>query len=328
MKTKKVLWIILLMAIVIASIFVIINGDNYKNEKLEEEEKISVVVSNFASYDFLRAIAKGVEGVEIKFLLGPGKDSHSYEPTAQDLIAIQNSDLFVYIGGDMEEWAQKVISSLNTSTTKVYCIADDVEVAKKNDVDGVEEIEDEHEHIHDESAFEEHIWTSPKNAKEMVNLLCVELSKIDNKNAELYNINAENYIKEIENVDEKIRNVVENKVRGHLIFGDKMPMQYFIDYYGLKVSAAFSGCTTDAEPSSKTIAYLIDLAKTQKTPVIFYIELNNGKVAKTIADEVGNGCEALKIQTLHNVEKDDFVNGETYVSLMERNIEVLKKALQ
>ena len=127
----------------------------------------------------------------------------------------------------------------------------------------------------------------------------------------------------------KIRKeIVDNKVRDRLIFGDKMPMQYFINYYGLKVSAAFSGCSTDAEPSGKTIAYLINVAKEEKIPVILYIELNTGKVASTIASEVGDECTAMKIQTLHNVEKDDFKNGETWVTLMERNIDVLKKALQ
>ncbi len=107
-----------------------------------------------------------------------------------------------------------------------------------------------------------------------------------------------------------------------------MPMQYFIDYYGLEVSAAFDGCSTETEPSAKTIAYLQDKAKEEQIPVILYIELNDGRVAKTIANEVGNGCKAMQIQTLHNVSYDDFKNGETWVSLMERNVDVLKTALQ
>ena len=107
-----------------------------------------------------------------------------------------------------------------------------------------------------------------------------------------------------------------------------MPMQYFINYYKLEVSAAFSGCSTETEPSAKTIAYLENKIKEEKIPVVLYIELNNGKVAKTIADEVGNDTQAMQIQTLHNLSLEDFNNSETWVSLMTRNIEVLKKALQ
>ncbi len=325
MNKKKIMWCILLFIVIFASLYVILNVRK-DNESIENEDNIKVVVSNFASYDFLRAIVGDTKNVELKFILGPGKDSHSYEPTAQDLIDIQNADLFVYIGGKMEEWSLKVLESMDKGKLNPFCIANDVELVEEKEIDGVEEHEEEHEH--EEGAFDEHIWTSPKNAKLMVKSLCNEMIKIDNKNEEIYTLNAEKYIKEIERVDNEIKDIVDNKVRDRLLFGDKMPMQYFIDYYGLKVSAAFSGCSTDAEPSGKTIAYLISVAKEEKIPVILYIELNTGKVASTIASEVGNGCTAMKIQTLHNVEKDDFENGETWVTLMERNIDVLKKALQ
>lgn len=323
MNIKKIMWILLLVVIIATCGVVILKG-NKENTKESDANEINIVVSNFASYDFLRAIVGNNNDVAIKFILGPGKDSHSYEPTAQDLIDIQNADLFVYIGGKMEEWALKVLDSMGKEKINAFCIADDVELAEEKEIDGVEEHEEEHE----EGAFDEHIWTSPKNAKLMIKSLCSEIIKIDPKNADIYNKNAEEYIKKIERVDTEIRTVVDNKVRDRLLFGDKMPIQYFIDYYGLKVSAAFSGCSTDAEPSGKTIAYLIKVAREEKIPVILYIELNTGKVAKTIANEVGDNCKAMKIQTLHNVEKDDFENGETWVTLMERNVEVLKEALQ
>ena len=162
----------------------------------------------------------------------------------------------------------------------------------------------------------------------MVNTLEKSMEEIDSSNSSKYKQNAENYIAKIKNVDKQIQEIVDNKKRDRLVFGDKMPMQYFINYYKLQVSAAFSGCSTETEPSSKTIAYLVNKAKEENTPVIIYIELNNGKVANTIANEVGNGCKAMQIQTLHNVSKTDFDNGETWVSLMERNLDVLKAALQ
>ena len=337
MKIKKVILIILAILIVVGAGFAIFKiGDNKK----KDSSKKQVVASNFASYDFLRAIIGDNENIELTFLLGPGKEAHSYDPTAKDLTLIQNADLFVYIGGEMEQWAEKVLDSLKEEKdVKTICIANFVDTIEEQEVDGAEEEEEHHheheedvdeheeEHEHEEGAFDEHIWTSPSNAIKMVNRLEQAMEEIDDKNSEKYKQNAENYISQINDVDNQIKEVINNKVRNRLIFGDKMPMQYFINYYGLEVSAAFNGCSTETEPSAKTIAYLEDKVKQEKIPVVLYIELNNGRVAKTIADEVGNNCQAMQIQALHNVTLDDFNNGETWVSLMRRNISVLQAAL-
>ena len=224
----------------------------------------------------------------------------------------------------MEKWADKVLEPLNKENTKIICIADDIETIEEQEIDGAEKEEEEEEG--EISSFDEHIWTSPANAIIMVNTLEKAMEEIDAENSEKYRQNAENYIEQIKEVDSKIREVVDNKVRDRLIFADKMPMQYFMNYYGLKVSAAFSGCSTETEPSASTIAYLEQKVKDENIPVVLYVELNNGKVANAIAE--GTGCEAMQIQTLHNVKKDDFDNGETWVSLMTRNIDILKKALQ
>lgn len=320
MKGKKIFLIILLLVIVFCFVILIFKSKN----KEEVNDKIKVVSSNFASYDFLRAIIGDNKNVELTFLMGPGKDSHSYEPSANDLIKIQNSDLFVYVGGEMEKWSDKVLDSLNTDKKEIICIADFVDKIEEKDVDGAEE--DEHHEEHEEGAFDEHIWTSPANAIKMVNALEEAMEKIDNKNSAKYKENADKYITEIEEIDNKIQDIVDNKVRERLVFADKMPMQYFIDYYNLKVSAAFNGCSTETEPSAKTIAYLQNKVKEENIPVVLYIELNPGKVANTIANETG--AVAMQIQALHNVSLDDFNNGETWVSLMNRNLDVLKKALQ
>ena len=326
MKLKKVILVIVLIAIILVGIIAgVVFGKKNKTLNNNNTEKIKVTASNFASYDFLRAIIGDNDNVELTFLLGPGKDAHSYDPTAQDLITIQNSDLFIYIGGEMEKWADRVLPTLDTSNTKVICVADDIKTIDEQEIDGAEPEEEEDE---EEAAFDEHIWTSPDNAITMVNTLEKSMEEIDSSNSSKYKQNAENYIAKIKNVDKQIQEIVDNKKRDRLVFGDKMPMQYFINYYKLQVSAAFSGCSTETEPSSKTIAYLVNKAKEEKTPVILYIELNNGKVANTIANEVGNGCRAMQIQTLHNVSKTDFDNEETWVSLMERNLDVLKAALQ
>ena len=327
---KKIVLIVLAIVIVIGSVIAIaIGGNNKENAKT----KFKVVSSNFASYDFLRAIIGDNKDVELSFLLGPGKDAHSYDPTAQDLIKIQNSDLFVYVGGEMEKWSDKVLESLNTEGNKIVCIADFVETIEEKEVDGAEEENEHHEEgeehkEHEKGAFDEHIWTSPENAIKMINALEKTMEDIDEENANKYKENADKYIEQIKEVDEKIQNIVDNKVRDRLIFADKMPMQYFIDYYNLKVSAAFNGCSSETDPSAKTIAYLENKVREENIPVVLYIELNPGIVARTIANDIGNGCETMQIQTLHNISLDDYRNGETWVSLMTRNIDVLKKALQ
>lgn len=322
MSIKKIFLCIIVVLIVVLLGFTMFKTSN-NNESEVSNDKISVVVTNFASYDFVRQIIGDSDKIELTFLLGPGKDAHSYDPTAQDLITIRDSDLFVYIGGEMEKWSDKVLDSLDDTDTKVLCIANDVEKIEEQEVDGAEAEEEEEE---EEGAFDEHIWTSPKNAISMVNALKNEIIKLDSSNSEKYTQNANSYIALIEDVDSKIQEIVDNKVRDRLVFADKMPMQYFINYYNLKVSAAFSGCSTETEPSAQTIAYLENKIKEENIPVVLYLELNNGKVAQTIAAETG--CQAMQIQSLHNVTLDGFENGETWVTLMTKNLDVLKKALQ
>ena len=226
MKVKKVLLAILAILIVLALGFALFKiGESKKRNP----NKIQVVVSNFASYDFLRAVIGDNENVELVFLLGPGKDAHSYEPTAQDIVTIQNADLFVYVGGEMEQWTDKVLDSIDTKDMKIVCIADAVDTIDEQEIDGAEE-----EHEHEEGAFDEHIWTSPSNAIKMVNRLEKAMEEIDNNNAQKYRENANKYIAQIRDVDKQIQNIVDNKVRDRLIFADKMPMQYFIEYYDYK----------------------------------------------------------------------------------------------
>jgi len=287
----------------------------------------SVVASNFASYDFLRAIIGDDSEVKLTFLLGPGKDAHSFDPSPQDVVTIADADLFVYIGGEMEQWTDRVLAS-TPPKGKSMKISDFVATAPEKPIDDMQEDEEEYGHEHEaEGAFDEHIWTSPANAVAMLEALGEQLCEVRPAKCEAYRQNVARYRDQIQQVDAQISAVVAARTRGRLVFADKMPMQYFIDYYGLQVSAAFDGCSSDSEPSAKTIAALEDRIRSERIPVVLYIELNPGRVAQLIASDVGN-CTPLQIQTLHNVSREDFENGETWVSLMSRNVEVLRQALQ
>ena len=319
-KNKKIaiyLVIFIIAILTIGSIAINNNQENIDNDKLK------IVATTFSTYDFSRQIVG--KDANVTYLLGPGVDSHSYEPSASDLIKIKNADVFIYVGGEMEKWVDKVLESdvVDTTKTKLICVTDCVETIDEIEVDGAEEDTEEDEK---EGAFDEHIWTSLDNAEEMVSYLAKLFSELNPDDSDKYNTNSENYISQIKDVKDKIQKVMDNKKRDILIFGDKMPMQYFINEFDLRVSAAFSGCSTETEPSAKTIAYLVQKVKEENVPVVLYIELSSGKTAISIANETGT--KAMQIQTLHNVSKTDFENKETYVSLMTRNIEVLKEALQ
>ena len=323
MRLKKIISLILLIIILIGVIYLMIKTDNIN--KYEDNSKPTVVVTTFSSYDFVRQIAK--DKVNLIFLLGPGIDSHGFEPGAQDIIQIENADLFIYVGGTLEPWSSKVVQNL-PKEVKTLRLIDSIELLEEVKIDGTI---DSHNHVHsenkeiDEREYDEHIWTSLENATKMIDFIESGLSNIDKENESFYKENAENYKNEINGVKNEIQEIVDNSKRKRLVFGDKMSMLYFIEEFGLEVSAAFNGCAEETVPTSSQVAYLVDLINKENIPVVLYIELSNGKVAKTLSEETG--AKMMQIQTLHNISKEDFENGETYVSLMKRNAEVLKQAL-
>lgn len=319
MKIKKIILSFLLIIIILSVIILTFYSGNVN--KITKTDKIKVVVTNFTAYDFVRQVAG--DNVELTMLVSPGVEAHSYDPTAHDLSLIQNSDIFIYIGGEVEAWVERILESTNLSKVRLVCLLDTVDLIEETDIEGIETTQ---KHEHEEQEFDEHIWTSPANAIKMVAGIERVMIEIDDENEKTYTENAQEYISKIRKVQSQIQDIVDNRVRNRLVFADRMPMQYFINEFGLEVSAAFSGCSTETEPSSSTIAYLVDKVKEEKIPVVLYIELSTGNIAKIISEETG--CDMLRIQSLHNVTKSDFENGETYVSLMTRNLEVLKKALQ
>jgi zinc transport system substrate-binding protein len=254
-------------------------------------------------------------------LLKPGAEMHSYEPTPQDIINISNADIFIYVGGDSDNWIEDVLKDINTDKTKIIKLMDLVDVVEEEHVEGMEEHEEEEEEVE----YDEHVWTSPINAITIINKLKEEIIKVDNDNKSLYEDNSNNYTNELSNIDNEIRSLVKNAKRKELIFGDRFPIRYFVEEYGLSYYAAFPGCSEQTEASAKTITFLINKVKKDNIPVIFHIELSNGNIAKTIAEETG--AKVLEFKTAHNISQDDFDAGITYVDIMKSNIEVLKEAI-
>ena len=293
----------------------------------EAGEKISVVSTIFAPYDFVRQIAGAL--AEVTMLLPPGTESHSYELTPQDIIKIQNCDIFVYVGGDSDAWIHEVLESMDTGKMKIITLMDCVEVVEEEIVEGMENDHDDDHHGHDEDhaqEYDEHVWTSPRNAKNIVSKLSDALCGTDPANAVAYKANAEAYKTLLDALDARFRAVVDGAARRTLIFGDRFPFRYLADAYGLEYYAAFPGCSTETEASAATVAFLIDKARAEGIPVVFHVELSNKKMANTIGEETG--AQVLLLHACHNVTRDEMADGITYLELMNQNVENLKEALK
>lgn len=293
--------------------------------KKKDDGKLNIVTTLFPQYDFTKQIV-GDKG-KVTLLLSPGMEAHSYDPTPSDIVKINESDLFIYTGDYMETWAAKIIKSLEKDVD-VLDVSKGITVIKTEDEEhGHEDEEDAHdheEHEHDH-VYDPHIWTSPVNAKIMVNNILDEVIKVDPDNKEYYQKNAENYLSHITDIDTQLKEVTSNADIKTIYFADKFAMYYFVKEYGLDYVAAFDSCTSESEPSAKLVAKIVDAVKADHAPVVYYAELSNHKAADTISKETNT--KALLLHSCHNVSKEEFENGATYVSLMKQNIENLKKGL-
>ena len=289
----------------------------------KSNDKLSIVSTIFPGYDFARQIAD--KNADITMLLSPGMESHNYDPTPQDIIKIENADIFIYVGGESDEWVDDILDNIDTSKTKVIKMMDSVDTLEEEVVEGMQEETEEETGGEHEEEYDEHVWTSPKNAIKLTKAISNAIIEKDAENKEQYESNTTAYVEKLESLDSDFKAIINNASRKEIIFGDRFPLRYFVEEYGLTYYAAFPGCSSDTEANASTIAFLIDKVKEDQIPVVFYIEMSNQKIAKTIAEETG--AKTLEFHTAHNVTKQEFNNRITYIDIMKNNIKVLKEAL-
>ena len=305
---RKILTLIFTLALLASSLFACksTGGDG----------RIKIVATIFPAYDFARNIAG--ERADVSLLLPPGVEPHSYEPTPKDMVSIQNCDLFIFNGGESESWIENVLTSIDGGF-KTLKMTDGVDTL-------LEEDGNENEHGHgDEPEYDEHIWTSPVICKDICAAISEALCEKDPENAADYKQNAAAYIEKLNTLDREIKDTVKSAKRRVLIFGDRFPFKYFSSEYGLDCYAAFPGCSTQTEPSAAKMAELIDKARNEHVPAVFYIEMSNMRVADTLAESTG--ARKLLLHSCHNLSRDELERGEDYISLMKKNLENLKIAL-
>ena len=310
---------IILILVTLAAILYGVSGCKQNQNAITRnvDGKINVSVTIFPPFDFVRQIAR--DRVNLTMLLSPGAESHSFEPSPRDIITIQNSNVFIYVGGDSDKWVYRILQSMNTDKMKILAMIDTVDAVEEEIVEGME-AEDE-----DEIAYDEHVWTSPRNVILIINAITELLSEADPANAAFYRQNAATYNEELAQLDIAFREVVAGANRNTIVFADRFPFRYFADAYGLTYFAAFPGCSTETEASAATVAFLINKIRTEKIPVVFHIELSNERMADTISGETG--AKKLLLHACHNISKQDFDAGLGYLDFMRRNVENLREAL-
>lgn len=315
----------ILLIVMCAVLFIACN----KKKPTGETSEFSVVAVNFMCYDLARAVCgtgdasvnKVFSGMQrtpadLQLILKPGTDLHSFDPSPKDIIAIENAGIFIYTGGESDEWADKLLKTLKNPPAHIFKLMEYVETEEEH-----EDSADKHDHEADE-----HVWTSPANALKLVDSLAAALSECNPSMADVYSANAAIYKEEIENARDEIKNVLAKKEKHVIVMGDRFPLKYFAKEFGIEYYAAFAGCSSAVETNPTVIANLTNIIKEEKLPAVFTIELSNRRIAQTIAESTG--VKVLELNAAHNLTQRQFDSGMTYIDTLYANAEALKAGLR
>ena len=300
---------------------------------LQDNGKLRVVCTLFPYYDFVRQI--GGDDVDVTLVVPAGLETHSFEPTPLDVIRISEADVFVYNGGESEQWVENILDAAGENIPYVLSMMGAAELHEEEFSEGMQGGHDDHDghdhdgHDHDgheeHIEYDEHIWTSPRIAMDLCRVIADTLSQADPDHAAEYQTRLAAYVQELAALDQAFRDTVEGGSRRLLVFGDRFPLLYFCREYGLDYRAAFHGCSGDTEPSLATLKYLIDKVRAEQIPVVYTIELSSQKVASAIAETTG--ARILTFHSCQTLTRQEVDRGETYLSLMWKNVDVLKEGL-
>lgn len=313
------------------------------------KKKIQVVTTIFPEYDWVKTIlGDNPGGAEVTMLLDNGVDLHSYQPTAEDIMKISTCDLFIYVGGESDEWVEDALKEATNPDMVVINLLDTLGDAVKEEelVEGME-AEDEHDHDHEDGEehdhedgdeheeeeegpeYDEHVWLSLANAKVLCKEIEGALSQIDPDYESVYFKNEADYEDKLDALDKEYREVVDAAPNKTLLFGDRFPFRYLVDDYGLDYYAAFVGCSAETEASFETITFLAGKVDELSLPCILTIEKSDQKIAETIRNNTQLKTQAiLALDSMQSTTSQDVADGATYYSIMKDNLEVLKRALK
>lgn len=314
-----------------------------KQNDTNQTDKLSIVTTIFPEYDWVREIlGDKADNAEITMLLDNGVDLHSYQPTADDIVKISDCDLFIYVGGESDEWVEDALRNAANRNMKVINLLEVLGDSVKTEeiVEGMQEEEHEHEdaeehehedaeeHEHEEEA-DEHVWLSLKNAKMLVRVISKALQELDPNNKDIYAANADAYVKKLSALDAEYQAAVDAASNKTILFGDRFPFRYLVDDYGLRYYAAFVGCSAETEAGFETISFLAKRVDEWKLPCVLTIEGAQHKIAETVVrNTTAKNQRVLTMDSMQSTTSKDVKNGTTYLSVMEKNLSVLKEALR
>lgn len=290
------------------------------------DDKISVVTTIFPIYDWVRQVAgDNLSNIDLTMLLDNGVDLHSYQPTAQDIMKVSNTDLFIYVGGESDEWVEDVLEAAPNADIRainlVEAMGEDIKMEEM--VEGMEHAEEE-----DEEEADEHVWLSLHNAEKLVKVIADVLAEIDGEHADTYLNNAKEYEKKLSALDERYKETISSAAFDTLLFADRFPFRYLTDDYDLKYYAAFSGCSAESEASFDTVAFLIGKLNELALPAVIRLEDGRINIADTIIRD--SATKDQRIVILHSMQQitgEDVRTGISYLSVMEDNLNDLREAL-
>ena len=331
---KKIIALVLVLALAV-SLLAACGQENTIGEAnaaaSQDDGKLRIVTTIFPEYDWVREIlGDQADRADLTMLLDNGVDLHSYQPTADDIAKIADCDLFLYVGGESDEWVDDALKESANPNQKVIDLMDVLsdEIKEEEHVEGMQAEEEEPlsaEAEEEGAEYDEHVWLSLRNAETLCTAITNALGELDPDHKDIYTANASTYLQKLDQLDQSYRQTVDAAARNTLLFGDRFPFLYFCREFGLKYYAAFPGCANQTEPNPETVAFLIDKVKQDGIPVVFHIELSNGQMARAIAD--ATGAQVRLLNAVHNVSAEDFEKGITYLDLMRHNLNVLKEAL-
>jgi zinc transport system substrate-binding protein len=295
--------------------------------------KKSIVCTTFPQYDWIKNIIGEKSGsFELTLLLNNGTDLHSYQPSVRDIAKISTCDLFVYVGGESDEWVENVLANAKNKNMLVVNMLEALgdHVYEEELVEGMqgEEEEDDEDTEEEGPEYDEHIWLSLKNAAILTQLLSQNLQKLDSKNTAEYKKNTEAYISKLNALDAQYSKAVASAEYDTLLYADRFPFRYLVEDYGLKYYAAFIGCSAESEASFETIKFLADKLNQLGLPAVLSLEKSNKKIARTVIDASGKkNVKILEMDSIQSVTQKEIKAGKNYLNTMEKNLETLKAAL-
>ena len=292
----------------------------------EKNEKIQIVATVFPQYDWIRTILGDTGKAELTLLLDDGVDLHSYQPTADDLVKIAQCDLFVYVGGESDAWAEDALRQAGNpnrvTLNLLETLGENVKIEEA--VEGMQVEEEEEE----EEEYDEHVWLSLRNAVLFCNTICDALMKLDAENAAVYRANTDAYTQKLHALDAEYSAAVEAAGTKTLLFADRFPFRYMVEDYGLSYYAAFIGCSAESEASFETVAFLADKVSSLHLPAVLTLEGSSRKIAETVLSTAGTAnTKILSLDSMQSVTLADAENGAGYLAIMEENLSVLREAL-